>query len=774
MSSDLRLALRKLRAEPAAAFAVTLILGGAIAAATVLGALFDAIVDDLPPVASADAIARLWLADETRAAGHRPASAADYRAWAEGTRTLEHLSATVSTEVMFGDANAQRINVLHVTPEYFSLVGRAPQLGRVLASADAGSRAVLISDRLWRGRFDARPSVVGRALALHAQPATIVGVMPAAFWFPARGADVWMLLDPESRDEVEIAGRLRPGVTWSDVAAEFGVLAGRTAVPARSNARVLVRSPRQEARIRLGPGLRGLVAPAVAILLIACANIGNVLVTRGVDRRREFAIRTALGARPLDLVRTSAADAVVLVILGGGVGLLLAPWGLALLRTAIAAVNPDLADGFGGDRALVAIVGGCTAAALIGTSLWPAVAALRRDAARTLAHRAVYTRFARVRYGVGDLLLVLQVAFAVVLVLVTALLVRFASEMMAAEVPAAAGHVLSARVSVDASIDGLARKRALDRIVDAAAATPGVRAAAIATAFPARTDSGPLSDLIVGSSSGTSTCRARVVRVSRGYFATLALEFVEGAVSHGGSAVMSTTAAEQCGGGAAAGRQVRVDMSADWLPVTGIAVDPFPARVPPPGVSSALIWIVDPPGWPADVYLLADASAAAAPRLTHALALVSGHLAVEQPATVRSRVSALAGQAAIVVGILAAVAALALVLAFTGVYAAASRACASRLVELGVRLAMGATPRSLALLALQRDAPLVAAGIVAGTVGTMWVTAIVWRQLLVVSAADPITLLTAAAVVAAAAILAALGPARRAARVDPAILLRAE
>jgi putative ABC transport system permease protein len=777
---DLRFAVRTALKRPVAAAAVVAILGCSIAAATVLGAVFDAIVGDVPPVAEPDTVVRVWRADEARPAGHRPASHAEYQAWLASTRTLDDLTAFASGEAMLGDVNAETISVLSVTPQYFRLAGRAPQIGRTWTDAEDEAPVAVISDRLWRRRFNADRAIVGRAIRAQARAVVVLGVMPRGFWFPARATDLWVPLARGDRRDVDIGGRLRPGASRAEASAEFDVLAARSAVPGDANRRALVRSVADEARIRIGPGLRALVAPAIAILLIACANVANLLIMRAVVREREFAIRAALGATAGRLARLTAVEAAALAAAGGASALLLAPWGVSLFRAALAGASPELADAFQAGGTVAAIAGGCTAVSMLLTALWPVVAARRRAVAVSLAGRSGGLAFDRHRYGIGDLLVVLQVALAIVLVLVSVFVVRFMHEVTAVETPADGDRVLIARLVLASDVGDRARRATIAQVLDDVQSVPGVAIAALSATLPARTEAGLLSTVTSGGPDGTSTCHAHVVAVSRGYFAALGLPLRWGAVPGGGSAIASVTAAERCWGTAAAGAwQVRVGDREPWLHIAGVADDPFPAKALPLGSTASYIWIVDPPAWPGDVYLLARAASSheageVAPKLADAVAFGRSSLAIERPLTIADRVRPDLARSAVVLQTLVAVAALALLLAFTGVYAVMSQSCARRLVEFGVRLAIGASPRRLAVLALEREAPLVVAGVAVGVLGTLVVTAVVWRDLLVVCALDARVWIVTSAVIAAAAFLAAAGPASRAARVDPVVLLRAE
>jgi hypothetical protein len=321
---DLRWSVRTLAKRPLASLAVVAILASAIAVATVLGGFFAAIVFDLPPIDSPEAIARVWRADATRPVGYREGSASDFLAWKDAARTLTALTAWSQRQVIVGEADGRTAAALLISSEYFHLTGQTPRIGRPFLPLDFEQHDVaIISDRLWRERFNGDPMIVGRRLAVDVKPLEIVGVMPPGFWFPSRAVDVWLPLSlTANADLIDMAGRLTRGATLAEAQSEFDVLVQRGVGPAgRGRAdRTLLRSVPAEAKVRMGLGLQVLVAPAFAILLIACANVGNLLIIRTITREHELAVRAALGATAARLARLSLVETAVLGVCAGVLG----------------------------------------------------------------------------------------------------------------------------------------------------------------------------------------------------------------------------------------------------------------------------------------------------------------------------------------------------------------------------------------------------------------------------------------------------------------------
>jgi len=648
---------------------------------------------------------------------------------------------------------------------------------RVILAADARSGGVvIISDRLWRERFASAPTVIGQSIRLDTRAYIVVGVMPERFWFPYRSGDVWLPLGGaphDAQDQLGVVGRLRPERTWADARAELDVLA---------ETRTLLRSLPDEAAIRFGPAMQGFVAPAIAILLIACANAAGLLIMTLASREKELGIRASLGATPAQLARLALAEALLVGATAAAAGTIAAAWSVRALQLAVSASIPALPDLTQSGGRFIAVAAAAATVTLAVTALLPAIWILRADIAGSLAGRLARPISRHLRYGVADLLVVLQVALAVALVMTCVFQVRFFDYLVRVGRPPGAERTLVARLTTADDMPPAARSLALDRLLESANAAPGLGAAALTTTLPAVRGQRP-TRLAVTSSIGTKECSAQVAQVSERFFEAAGIALLGGSArgaNDGAAVVVSETVARTCLQGTDTGWHVRRadnGSAGTWVPVTGVARDPVVSRPDWLAGSTAYVWFVSPPEWPSTLFVVATPSIdsrAAAAGLREALGRVSESVASERVSTVEEHLAAELAAPLVIVRLLGVVALVALTLAFLGAHAAISQSCTRRLTELGVRLAIGAAPRQLAVLALQRDGPLVAAGIVAGAGAMVWVTAIVWRDLLWLGAGDPATWATIAATIGAAAALASLGPALRAARVDPAVLLRAE
>jgi putative ABC transport system permease protein len=374
------------------------------------------------------------------------------------------------------------------------------------------------------------------------------------------------------------------------------------------------------------------------------------------------------------------------------------------------------------------------------------------------------------------------VGLAIVLVLVSALLVRAIAEFDRLSRPAIDVKVYVARLVTPGDMNRAARATVYARVLEQAATAEGVQHVALTSELP---PPGPSTPITASSSSGSSECRMSLAFVSPQYFDTLGLRIERGLIpdtTSGGGVVVSASAARACWSGASTQEwRIRIpsESISDWMPVMGVTSDlvvPAPAGHPELRIGEpSNAWVVGSRDWPQTMHLLVrpqPGTAVSTTSLVNAVSRATSSVAMEPLAPLEEKIAE--RRSTLVVWILGSVALVALILATTGVYAALSQSCSLRIVDLGIRLALGADPRRLVIAAVARDAPLVAIGVVVGLTGTLWVTRIVWRNLLVISAMDPRMWMAVCGILAAAGLLAAVGPALRAIRVDPITVLRSE
>jgi predicted permease len=389
--------------------------------------------------------------------------------------------------------------VADVSTNTFALLGVLPVRGRGLAASDAeagASPVVVVSDALWRARFDSRESVVGESVRLNGVPHTIVGIMPAGFGFPIR-ARAWRPLridagsSPGDAGALRVVGRLRDGVSIAAATTELSLDAARLAAEspathADRGARVFpfteVETPPEIRR-----GLQLLIIVVSLTLLVACANVANLLLARAAARARDTAIRTALGASRARLIVQQLSESLVLSLLAAGLGLALASAGLRFFAAASASVLDAFWVEFRIDLVVVSFASLLGAVAAVGAGLAPALRATRTDVATLLQGQTAAVAGPRIgRLGRG--LVTVQLALACGLLIVTATLVRASAELRLVENPFAAHDIVTAQLSVEPDLlQAPERRTALFRELESAlAASPDFRHAALVSVFPGR------------------------------------------------------------------------------------------------------------------------------------------------------------------------------------------------------------------------------------------------------------------------------------------------
>ena len=714
------------------------------------------------------------------------------------------------------------------TGRFFDVLGVHPALGRVFGEVDdrrgggPDGPVVVISHELWQGRFGGAADVVGRSLTLSRTRFTIVGVLPSGFACPYVGvpcdvvaplATKATVLGPLSLLDssvpwLNVFGRVRPGLSIEAATAALQAIQPqmRTATQPRGTAAgEYLREP-----FALQPGGRGvstlraeyqkplgvLMAGVALVLLIGCANVANLLLARATARRHELSVRRALGASRARLARQFAVESLMLSAAGAAVGLLFARWSavvlVAQLRTASAmTTKPAVLDlpfdwrllGFAGAVAALTTVFFGTLPALRGTRVQP-------NEALNGASRATDGRRGR---GLSGALVVGQVALSLVLVVAAVLLVRTIRTLTTLPLGFDRDRVLIVYVNgTQAGITPSAAADQFDRVRQELATLPGVDQAAESVMTPV---SGLDLDRTIDVSGGALLAeKDRVVRVnivSPEYFATYNTPILAGRAmtdaDRPGAAQVAVVneafARHFLRGRSPVGRTVRRISSSPagspWpaieiVGLVGDAVygslrDPVPptmyvpiaqARLPMPMTTFSVRAAKGSPSQ------LASGVAAAIGRVNGALALTIRPM--------RDQVDATFLQERLVAMLAGFFGAIGLLEAGVGLYGVTAYAVGRRRAEIGVRLALGATPGSVVRLVLRRVVLLVGLGIVIGGVASLWATRLTETLLFGLTPRDPASMLTAALVLATTGLLAGWLPARRAARVDPAVVLRNE
>ena len=803
MFSDFQHAVRLLLKSPGFSALIVIVLALGIGANTAIFSIVNGVL--LKPLPFADA-SRLVAIDTTVRNEPDDSAYLDVLDWHAQSGTVDHIAAYATAAVtLTGHGEAASIPVAVVTPDLFSLLGVPPIAGRVLGRADdthGAERTAVISDTLWARYFARDLSIIGKPALLDGDPIVIVGVMPAEFEFPFDSENppqIWMPVlasrfsaqwaDQRGASFLKAVGRLHPGVALSAAQSELSSIAARVnAVNPQTGAKArgIVVRPFQDVLVKnYRPALVALLGAVAAVLLIACANIANLLLARGSARRREMSIRTALGASRMRIVRQLLIESLTLAFVGGAAGTVVALWGVdALVR--ISPVQIARLNTVHIDRSVLifTVLASLLTGALCG--LLPALQLSRSNPADALKdgdRGGSSGRGARTRHA----LVVAEVALSLMLLASAGLLIRTLGVLQRVSPGFRPERTITmqlllpqTRYSNAASMIAFYR-----RLHDEVAAIPGVTATAVATTLPMTG-----SDIVMGfTPDGRAVdpnvrTSAAFFGVSPDYFSTLGIKIVRGRGftdrdderAPNVVVINETMAAKHWPGEDPIGKRMKLRYN-DSGPreIVGIAGDVKQTTLTDQASAQMYAPFVQAP-WS---FLTAVARTTAAPEvaagsLRQALAHLDPQQAAGEVRTFDQYIARSIATPRFTAILLGAFAALALLLAGFGLYGVMAYSVVQRNREIGIRMALGAQAADVRSLVVSQAVRLGAAGLAIGIAGALAVTRVLDSLLFGVTASDPLTFAAVSAVLVTVLLFAAYLPARRATRVDPIVALRAD
>ncbi len=802
--ADLRIALRALRARRGFALVAALTLALGIGASTAIFGVLRAVVLRPLPYADGDRLVHLERpADgiDGEDVGFSAPDVADFRARQRSLAGLAEYHTMTFNLVNRGEP--LRVQTGVVSADFFTVLGVRPMLGRTFRPGDDAPGAapvVVVSHGFWQSRLGGDPRAVGRTVEMTGRAHTVVGVLPPLPVFPS-GDEVFMTIpscpfrsNPETATDREarmltVLGRLRPGVTAAqaerDLAALNAGIARENPAAYPPTLRLALTLPTVRDELTRGARLPLLVVMATAgcVLLIACANVANLLAVRLVGRERELAVRAALGAGRGRLAGTVLAESVVLAASGAALGVGLAVAGLGVLRAAAARVTPLASE----IRLDAAVLGFAVGLALVVGLLVGAVAffTARTGPAGALAARGVADAGPR-RRGEQRGLVVAQVAATAMLLVGAGLMLRTLDHLYRVDPGFDAQQVLTMRLTPDGPRyrTESGRRQFHEQLVERVAAEPGVVAAAVAGTFPLNEEgSGLVNFGIRGRTPPNATLPHAELRIiTPDYLRALGIPLAAGrAFTDGdrdgtaGVVMVNRAAARRYWGGAdPVGDRVSFD-GTQWLTVVGVVGDvrqtglhvAAEEEIYRPMAQAAItsgMLVVRTTGDPLRM----------AARARAAVAALDPRVPVDRVRTLTQVRDASVAPWRMVATLLGLFAALALAIAATGVGGALAFAVGQRTTEFGVRMALGATPGQVRRGVLRQGVALAGAGLAAGLAAAAASAQVMAGLLVGVTPADVPTYAAVALVLLGVAVLASYLPARRATLVTPATVLRGD
>jgi putative ABC transport system permease protein len=807
LGHDLRYALRTLgRAPVFTAIALITLAVGTGANVTVFSFVNAMLFKPAPGVSDAGSLVSIYTSDYS-SGPYGESSYPDFQSLQEQATVFSDMAAAGGGDIaaLRTRRSVERVRATAVSGTYFSLLGLRPALGRLISPADtmaAAAPVAVIGQDLWRGAFGSDPAVVGAAVVLNGSPFTVVGVAPAGF----RGLDLGSALDvwtpyvappasPKARGNrgLAIVARLKPGRSLSEAQTQLSGIAAQLArAYPETNLGILAdpKSPRPIIAIshsRMPPGFRPQIAMIAAILmaavglvlLIACANIAALLISRATARTREIAIRLALGAGRWRVLRQLVTESVVLAIAGGALGLLFSLWTADVLPGFFPPEQASMLDATLDGRTLsFAIAIASVSSIMFGLApAWQAVrrsttSLLRGDAGR-VSDSVSTTRLRRA-------VVAFQVAAAVVLLVTAALLVQSLANARSADLGFTTRDAIVA--SVELPSEDFTPEQGLayyDSAIEAVRGVPGVVSAGLATALP-----------LTGRERRAFRAEGYEPRpgedrelnynvVDTGYFDALRVPLLVGRAfdnrDRAGAApvaIVNDVLANTYFGGQAVGKHL-TDSRRNVLEIVGVVrgtrhrspqESPLPVVFYPLAQSyrTDMSFLVKTAGDPLPVVRAVRSAIGSVDNRVPVYRVLTLATHLEEALTVERMTAVLVGTCG----------AMALLLATIGVYGVIAYSVVRRTREIGVRIALGARPAHVVKLVLGEGLTVTLVGLICGLAATSLAVQALSSMLYGISASDPVTYLSIPLIFAIVAIAAALGPSLRAVRVDPAAVLR--
>jgi predicted permease len=801
LMQDLRYAIRQLLKHPgftaAALGTIALGLGANTAIFTVVNAVL------LRPLTypRPDQLVIVWERNRAGATATNVVNPGNYLDWRDRATSFSDLAAITWSSMTFTGDAPEIVQGRSVTPNFSRVLGTTPALGRFFTPAEAlpgGPQVIVLSDELWRGRFGADSGVVGRAVPVAGGTATVVGVMPPTFRaMPWGSEEYWepFRLDPGDRSRhgryAMVVGRLRSGVTRERAQAEMDVIASgiereHPEFDTGWGANVVSLTDQVVGSARAT--LLIVLAAVAIVLLIACANVGNLMLVRADGRRREFAVRTALGAPRWRLVRQWLAESVVVAVLGGAIGLLLAKWGVDLLVVSAPVGIPRLAE-IALDARVVAVTAGITLAvgiaaglpAALGVATSGLAGGLRGESGRTTAD-AGSRRF---RNG----LVVAQMSLALVLLAGAGLLVRSLHRLAAVDPGFDPADLLTLSVELPQATypDDAHRTAFFAQLLARVGEMPGVSGAGAVSFLPLTNGGASTRFTIVGRPApepGHWTS-ADIRIVDPGYFAAMRIPLERGrGLSAADRAdappvvLISETMARQFW---RTENPIGARLQINWThpdvhpEIVGVVGDVHGSTLD--GDLRPMIYYPQAQESSGSMTIVArygPGAAGLAGAVRSAVRELDRNLPVSDVATMSTRLVRSMSDRRYPMLLLTVFAALAVLLAAIGIYGVLSYAVNQRRREFGVRIALGAQGADVLRMVIGGGMRLTLTGVAIGAVGAALGARALGRLLYDVRPTDPVTFAAVAGVLAVVALVAVCFPALRATRVDPITVLRSE
>jgi putative ABC transport system permease protein len=804
LKQDIREALRFLAANPGFAAVVILTLGLAIGVnSTIFSVVYGVLLRPLA-YAEPDRLAGIWESNAAQGLDRSEVSTATYIDWRTRTRTFSrigifrHRGFTLTSE-----GEAERVMSVEASPALFELLGVPPIVGRVFTDEDerpGHERQLILSYATWMRRFGGDPGVLDRTLQLDDATYTIVGVMPRDFRLPATdpAVEMWSPLTFDMRALAsrphrmyQALGRLGPGVTLEQARQDMTAVASGIASEnpdSQSGWGVTIVPAHEQVVGDIGETLWVLFGAVVLVLMIACANIANLLLVRSARASRDFAVRAAFGAGRWVLVRRSIAESAVLTACGAIVALIAAWWGIRAVRPLIPP-NVPRAEDIGLDLTVLSFTGAVTIAAGVLFGLVPAWRAMRPNVMDVLQEGSRGSTPSRATRRLSNAMVIAEVALALMLLVSAGLLVRSFVRLTSIDPGYRTTGIVATHIALPRSryAPAAVKRQFIDSLVERVQQIPGVDRASAVSVLP-MSPVGVEFDLPftidgLDATSPSERPRARYRAVMPGYFQTMQIELLrgrpfdrfDGRENGPKVAIVNESVVKRYFGAVdPIGKLVRMPMAGD-LQIVGVVADIRHDGLDASAEAEVFVPYAQFPLSEMQIVLATDRDAGTIARMVKAeIAALDTRLPIAKVSAIEDLVSASIAQRRFNMALLVLLALCAALLAAVGVYGVVAYSVARRTPEIGVRMALGADAERTFTLVVTGAMKVIVVGVVLGVIGAAFAGRSLQSLLFGIPPLDALTFAASAVALLAIGAGAAAVPAVRAARIDPVAALREE
>lgn len=815
LAQDFRYALRQLRKNRSFTVVAVLMLALGIGANTAIFSVVNAVLLRPLPYKNADRLVMVWEQNPHRGWFENVVSAANFLDWKKQNDVFTDMAAFESNFFnLSGGSKPEEVAGERVTTNLFSVLAVQPLYGRVFLpeEEEQGSAVAVLSYGLWQENYGGDPALVGNVISLNGEPYTVVGILPPNFADDysasfAPHSRVWISglnLQPEGREwhNYHAIARLKTRVTLAQARTEMDTIASRIEqqYPESKGWGVALVGLHDQVVKYTRPALLVLLGAVVLVLLIACANVANLLLVRATGREKEVAIRAALGASRGQIVRQFMVESALLSMIGAALGLVIASWGSEILVRLSPPETPRIeAVVINGYVLLFAVLLALGTAMVFG--LAPALGASRPNVNESLKESGRSSGKSAKGRRLRDVFVVCEIGLALALLVGAGLMVKTLLHLNRVDIGLNPDNVLTLKVPLEGPQyeDPRRQTEFFQQLLARIEALPGVESASVSRGVPMYGWAGW--NFVTADHPNPPAGEvpdANYVVIGPHYFSTMGIPLRRGRpfsdhdtpTTEPVVIVSESLASKHWPGQDPLGKRLKVsadsnDKGLPWLSVVGVAGNvrsegqyaPFVPELYVPYTQGP--WLL----WPRHIMVRTTSNPIAiVPAIRHEVAALDKDLPVSDVTTMKEIVAGPVRQGQTLMWLLGAFASLALILAAVGIYSVISYAVTQRTHEIGLRMALGASHRDVAGLVVQQGLVLALVGVAAGLVGSFGITEFLSRlpfevRLLLlfdVRPTDPMIFAAVSAVLAAMALLASYIPARRAAKVDPMVALRSE